>query len=69
MPNHAEITRNLRPSTLDDSARYACTCRCENIELSVLHVALSKLAQHREGEIYCEVRVVRECRSPGVEGA
>ena len=28
-PNHAEITRNTRPSTRDDSARYTCTYSCE----------------------------------------
>ena len=28
-PNHAEITRNARPSTCDDSTRYACTYRYE----------------------------------------
>ena len=54
-------------------ATIACAMRTlmgvKNIEFSVLHVALSKLVRHREGEIYCEVRVVRERRSPGVEGA
>ena len=34
----------------------------------MLHVALSELARHREGEIYCEVCVVRERRSPGMGG-
>ena len=51
----------------------ACATRAltgvKNIEFSVLHVALPKLVRHREGETYCEVRVVRERRSPGVEGA
>ena len=41
----------------------------KNIEFSVLHVALPELARHREGEIYRELRVVRERQSPGVEGA
>ena len=41
----------------------------KNIEFSVLNVALSELARRREGEIYCEVRVVCERWSPGVEGA
>ena len=43
-PNHVEITPNTRPSTHDDSACYTCTYRCENIEFSVLHVALPELA-------------------------
>ena len=41
----------------------------KNIEFSMLHVALYKLVWHREGETYCEVCMVRERRSPGMEGA
>ena len=68
-----QTTRKLRviyapPRVTIARAKRALT-GVKNIELSVLHVALSKLVRHREGETYCEVRVVRECRSPGVEGA
>ena len=42
------------PSTCADSAHYMCTYRLTNTKFSMLHDRM--LAQHTEGEIYCEVR-------------
>ena len=66
VPNHAEIKRNTCLSTYDDSVHYT---RALTDVKNMLHAALSKLVRHREGETYCELRVVRERRSPGAEGA
>ena len=68
-----QTTRKLRVIHAPPHVTIACATHAltdlKNIEFSVLHVALPKLAQHIEGELYCEVRVVHECRSPGMEGA
>ena len=68
-----QTTRKLHVIHVPPRATIACaTCALmgvKNIEFSELHVALPELARHREGEIYCEVCVVRERQSPGVEGA
>ncbi len=68
-----QTTRKLRVVHAPPRATIARATRAltgvKNIEFSVLHVALPELARHREGEIYCELRVVRERRSPRVEGA
>ena len=68
-----QTTRKLRvihapPRAMIVRAMHVLT-GVKNIEFSVLHMALTELAWHREGEIYCEVRMVRERRSPGVEEA
>ena len=68
-----KTTRKLRVIHAPPCATIACATHVltgvKNIEFSVLHVALPELARHREGEIYCEVHVVRERRPLGVEGA
>ena len=68
-----QTMRKLRVIHAPPRATIACAMRVltgvKDIEFSMLLVALPELAQHREGEIYCEVHVVCECLSPGVEGA